>query len=101
MPSPTIVELKNYLRLDGAEDDSFLGSLIEVAEEDLTDSGITNKETKRYWLAIMLLVANHYEERRPEAVGTITSKLNYSLERIIMQLKAAELPLESEMSDTT
>jgi len=96
MPLPTTDELKNYLRIDGAEDDAFLSSLITVAQEDLADSGIKNQETERYKLAVMLLVANHYEERRPEVVGTVVNKLNYSLERIILQLKAAELPIESD-----
>ncbi|MDC3412530.1 head-tail connector protein [Terrihalobacillus insolitus] len=97
MPLPTVVEVKNYLRLDGAEDDAFLGSLITVAQEDLTESGITDQTSERYKLAIMLLVANHYEERRPQVVGTVTNKLAYSLERIILQLKAKEIPLDSEL----
>ena len=94
---PTIPEIKNYLRIDGAEDDAFIDSLISVAQEDLTASGITIQTSERYKLAVMLLVANHYEERRPQVVGTITSKLAYSLERIILQLKADELPLDSEL----
>jgi len=94
---PTISEIKNYLRIDGAEDDAFIDSLISVAQEDLTASGITIQTSERYKLAVMLLVANHYEERRPQVVGTITSKLAYSLERIILQLKADELPLDSEL----
>lgn len=101
MPLPTVPEIKNYLRLDGAEDDDFLGSLINVAKEDLAASGIKNETTERYKLAIMLLVANHYEERRPEAVGTIATKLSYSLERIILQLKAEEIPLDSELEANT
>jgi uncharacterized phage protein (predicted DNA packaging) len=94
---PTAPEVKNYLRLDGAEDDAFIGSLISVAKEDLTASGITVQTSERYKLAVMLLVANHYEERRPQVVGTITNKLAYSLERIILQLKAEEIPLDSEL----
>lgn len=95
---PTIPEIKNYLRLDGAEDDAFISSLISVAQEDLTASGITVQTSERYKLAVMLLIANHYEERRPQVVGTVTNKLSYSLERIILQLKADELPLDSELS---
>lgn len=100
MPLPTVDEIKNYLRVDGAEDDTFLSSLIEAAKEDLTSSGITNQETARYTIAIKLLVANHYEERRPEVIGTSIAKSNYSLERIIAQLKAEELPLDSELEGT-
>lgn len=92
MALPTVDEIKNYLRINGEEDDLLIDSLIKVSEEDLTDSGITNQGTERYKLASMLLVANHYEERRPQVVGTITNNLSYSLERIILQLKANELP---------
>ncbi|MBP1950293.1 head-tail connector protein [Virgibacillus litoralis] len=101
MPLPSIDEVKSYLRVDGTEDDMFISSLISVAQEDLASSGITNTETERYGLAIKLLVANHYEERRPQVVGTVTNKLAYSLERIILQLKAEEIPLDSELEDTT
>ncbi|CDQ39550.1 head-tail connector protein [Virgibacillus salexigens] len=99
MSLPTVEEVKNYLRIDGAEDDSFLGSLIDVAEEDLMSSGIKNQETARYKLAALLLIANHYEERRPEVIGTSVAKNSYSLERIILQLKAEELPLDSELEE--
>lgn len=97
MAVPTNLEVAKYLRIDDLvesdpEELIFIDELIEVAQEDLTDSGIKNKETARYGMAIKLLVANYYEERRPQAIGTITSNLNYSLERIILQLKAAELP---------
>ena len=94
---PTVVDIKEYLRIEGTEEDVFLGSLISVAQEDLADSGVTDKTSERYGLAIKLLVATHYEERSPEVVGTITTKLSYSLERIILQLKASELKLDSEM----
>ena len=89
---PTIEEIKNYLRIDGTEDDLFLGSLITVAQEDLKASGVKTSTSERYRLAIMLLVANHYEERRPQVIGTITSNVQYSLERLILQLRAEDLP---------
>ncbi|GGJ48485.1 head-tail connector protein [Virgibacillus salexigens] len=100
MPLPSVGEIKNYLRVDGSEDDTFLDSLIEAAKEDLTSSGITNQETARYTIAIKLLVANYYEERRPEVIGTSVAKNSYSLGRIIAQLKAEELPLDSELEET-
>lgn len=90
MAVPTLNEVKHFLRIDGNEDDQLLETLINVAVEDLTDSGIKNKETERYKLAVLILVANHYEERRPQVIGTVINKLNYSLERIILQLKAGE-----------
>lgn len=96
MALPTLEEIIDYLRLEEdeleEEEKSFLDSLILVAQEDLADSGVKNTETERYGLAIKLMVSNHYENRNVQAIGTITTKLNYSLERLILQLKAAELP---------
>lgn len=97
MPLPSVEEVARYLRIEDIvaeepEEKTFLRELIDVAVEDLEDSGIKNKESARYGLAVKLMVANFYNERRPQVVGTITTNLNYSLERIILQLKAAELP---------
>lgn len=97
MPLPSVEEVARYLRIEDIvaeepEEKTFLGELIDVAVEDLEDSGIKNKESARYGLAVKLMVANFYNERRPQVIGTITSTLNFSLERIILQLKAAELP---------
>lgn len=97
MALPTVDEVARYLRIEDIvneeeEEKVFLEELIETAVEDLEDSGIKDQSTKRYGMAIKLLVANFYEERRPQVVGTITTNLHYSLERIILQLKARELP---------
>ncbi|WP_156290783.1 head-tail connector protein [Oceanobacillus salinisoli] len=102
MALPTNMEVAKYLKIEDivqedAEELAFLDELIEVAAEDLAGSGIKNQDTHRYGMAIKLLVANFYEERRPQVVGTITSNLNYSLERIILQLKAEEIPLDEEL----
>ncbi|MGN8647889.1 head-tail connector protein [Gracilibacillus sp. HCP3S3_G5_1] len=101
MSLPTVEEVARYLRIEDIveeelEEKVFLEELIEVAVEDLEDSGIKDQTTKRYGMAIKLLVANLYEERRPQVVGTITTNLQYSLERIILQLKARELPAGDE-----
>ncbi|MCT1575695.1 head-tail connector protein [Oceanobacillus kimchii] len=101
MPLPDAQEVARYLRIEDIldeepEEEAFLNDLIEIAVEDLEDSGIKDQTTKRYGMAIKLMVANLYEERRPQVVGTITSNLNYSLERIILQLKARELPEREE-----
>lgn len=97
MALPTVEEVARYLRIDDLIEEepgekADLQDFINTAVEDLEDSGIKNQESARYGMAIKLLVANYYNERRPQVVGTITTNLNYSLERIILQLKAAELP---------
>lgn len=96
MPLPSVEEVARYLRIEDiikeeTHEEEFLEELIGAAVEELSDSGIKDPSTKSYGLAIKLLVANYYEERRPQVVGTITTNLNFSLQRIILRLKAREL----------
>lgn len=96
MPLPTVEEVARYLRIEDIieeepQEKADLELFINAAVEELSDSGVKNQESDSYGLAIKLLVANYYEERRPQVVGTITSNLNFSLERIILRLKANEL----------
>lgn len=82
----TIEELKTYLRIDGSEDDTILALLMSAAEEYLADAGVpgTAKATAKYKLAVMLLVSLNYENRNS---GADISKLSFSLESVILQLK--------------
>lgn len=91
MPLPTLEEVKDYLKIDTDEEDAQIEEFIDAAVEDLEDSGIKDQSTKSYGVAIKLLVANYYEERKPQVVGTITTNLEFSLQRIILRLKAREL----------
>lgn len=91
MSLPTLEEVKDYLKIDTDEEDAQIEEFIDAAVEELSDSGIKDQSTKSYGLAIKLLVANYYEERKPQVVGTITTNLNFSLQRIILRLKAREL----------
>lgn len=81
-----LTELKTYLRIDGSEDDSILALLVSAAEEYLADAGVPEeaKDTAKYKLAVMLLVALNYENRNP---GMKIDKLSFGLESIILQLK--------------
>lgn len=84
--SADLTELKTYLRIDGSEDDSVLALLVSAAEEYLADAGVPEeaKETAKYKLAVMLLVALNYENRNPAMKA---EKLSFGLESIILQLK--------------
>lgn len=67
MSVPTLDELKNYLRIDHADDDVTLTLLVEAAKESLVKSGVEVAEGALYKLAIILHVAMHYENRNPDA----------------------------------
>ncbi|CAH1230694.1 hypothetical protein PAECIP111891_06725 [Paenibacillus allorhizoplanae] len=77
-------EVKDYLRIDGSEDDTVLALLIDAAINYMTNAGVLESESSLYKLALMLYVSLHYENRDPSAK---ISGFNFSLESIIMQLK--------------
>ena len=79
-------EVKNFLRIDGVEEDTFLISLISAAKIYIKNAtGIIVEETNDlHKLAVNLLVAHSYENRLP--IGK-DEKLAFSLESIILQIK--------------
>ncbi|WP_328699972.1 head-tail connector protein [Chengkuizengella marina] len=79
-----IEELKEYLRIDGSEDDVILTLLLDAAKEYLSNAGVLESESKLYKLAVLLYVTLHYENRDPSQK---MDKLNFALQSIILQLK--------------
>ena len=79
-------EVKNFLRIDGVEEDTFLASLISAAKIYIKNAtGVIVEETNDlHKLAINLLVSNSYENRLPLGQG---EKLAFSLDSILFQLK--------------
>lgn len=78
--------VKEYLRIDGVEEDTFLNSLIFASKEYIKNaSGIAVDETNDlHKLAVYLLVAHSYENRLPIGEG---DQLAFSLESILTQMK--------------
>ncbi|UOQ93411.1 head-tail connector protein [Halobacillus shinanisalinarum] len=93
-------EIKNWLRIDGSEDDQILTSLFLSAKEFLKGAGIPEPDppSERYKIAILLMVSNGYENRSPVVVGSSASDLPFSLQTFILQLKAEALPSESDVT---
>jgi uncharacterized phage protein (predicted DNA packaging) len=84
MPDLTLDEVKNYLRIDGSEDDGILTLLVDGAKEYLANAGVPESDSALYKLAVMLYVALHYENRDP---STKMDKMNFAFESIVLQLK--------------
>lgn len=83
-------ELKQYLRIDSDDEDVTLLILQLEAEEYLLGAGISKDYTKnRYKLAIMLLVADAYENRQVRLYDKI-STVSDRLSRLILQLQMEE-----------
>lgn len=80
-------EIKLYLRLDTDDEDELLSSLQLSAEEYLLNAGIEKDYEKQlYKLAVKLLISNWYENRNPVSTGSISKKIEYSLQHIVAQL---------------
>ncbi|AHM56405.1 hypothetical protein EAL2_c11070 [Peptoclostridium acidaminophilum DSM 3953] len=84
----TLEELKNYLRVDGTEEDALLGSIQIAAEKYLENAGIAKDYTNDlYSIAVKLLVTHWYENRNAVVVGSISKNMEFSLSSIMAQLK--------------
>lgn len=78
-------EIKQFLRVDGSEEDVLIESLQLAAEEYMTNAGVTKDYSKElYKLGIKLLVGHWYENR--SIVGK-EDKIAFSLDTIVTQLK--------------
>lgn len=88
----TVEEMKAYLRVDGEEENTMIDGLLQAAELYLLNAGCTlesiNESANNLAkLAIKLLVSHWYENRDIEKVGKTITKVSFSLESIITQLK--------------
>ncbi len=80
-------ELKLYLHADDVEEDVIISGLQLAAEEYLKNAGISVDYSKElYKLAVKILVAHWHENRAVESEKSM-SKLSFSLDAIITQLK--------------
>jgi uncharacterized phage protein (predicted DNA packaging) len=79
-------EVKNYLRIDGSEDDMLLTSFITAAKQYIYGStGVYVDDTDQlHLLALKILISHWYDNREP--VGK-ADNLAFSLESIVTQIK--------------
>ena len=85
----TVEQMKDYLRIDGEDEEETLKDLISIAETYLLNAGATIKDNEGNYiglaqLAVKQLVVHWYENR--EAVGK-SERLTFSLDNILTQLK--------------
>jgi uncharacterized phage protein (predicted DNA packaging) len=79
-------DLKNYLRIDGSEDDLLLTSLITAAKQYIYGAtGVYVDDTDQlHLLALKILISHWYDNREP--IGK-ADNLSFSLESIVTQIK--------------
>lgn len=82
----TLDDVKQFLRIDGSDDDSMLQGLMGAAESYIANAvgADVDTTTDLYELACKLLISHWYENREP--VGS-ASALAFSLDSILMQLR--------------
>ncbi len=85
----SLEEAKEYLHCDDTTDgDSDIQELIDTAEKYLLNAGCTlNQGDPVAKLAEKMLVNRWYEQRDPVLVGSISKKLEYGLQCLIIQLQ--------------
>lgn len=74
----SVAEAKEYLRIDGEEEDTLLASLISVAKshcEDYLQTALSNELPLPVKQAILILVVHFYEQR----IGETIPKVVYTL----------------------
>lgn len=88
-----LIQVKEYLRVDGKRDDEMLEFLIDSAKDYLSNAGVKEKQhekSNQYSLAIIMLVT-HWYENREQVVGNVPNAISLGLQSIILQLKADDI----------
>jgi len=101
-----LIDLKEYLRVDGDEEEPFLSLLLASAKIYLKNAGISEPGDLKhltsgddpnalYKLVVMMMTTHWYENRMVVTAGTARAgqtPIPYGVESIILQLKADQLP---------
>lgn len=87
--------VKQYLRIDGDQDNTMLGLLINSAKEYLANAGVEAQESTLYKLAITMLVTHWYENREQRIDGRTSRTIELGLQTIILQLRVGGSHVES------
>lgn len=92
--NPEIEELKEYIRIDGNEEDDILSSFLKSAKQYLLNAGVKeDTENSLYKLAIKMLVCKWYENRNT-IDPTSGNTQAFALNSIITQLKCSQVNKE-------
>ncbi len=80
-------QVKQFLRIDFDDDDSYIILLIDVAKEYIIDAvGKYDETSARYKLLLLNIVSTLYENRE-YTIDKTNEKVAYTLKSIILQLQ--------------
>ncbi len=95
-------ELKEYLRVDGDEDDNLISSLFITTKLYIENAtGITKEIAEKrnilelYNLTVKILLSHWYENRLPEYTG-YKHEFNFGLTSLFLQLEAEYLKYKKD-----
>lgn len=108
-------ELKEYLRIDGDEEDGSLKLLLSSSKSYLASAGIPEPDdlsvpvegddpNAKYKLVACMLAVHWYENRLVVTPSTIKIEqvpVAFGAQSLILQLKAEALPIVSESNERT
>ena len=112
--TPTIMrELKEYLRIDGDDENQTLSLFLHAAKNVIADAGVpvpqdpflkVNEDDLHasYRLGVMMLATHYYENRMvitPTLAKVEQTPIPYGLEAVILQLKHKPNPLLPVVGD--
>jgi uncharacterized phage protein (predicted DNA packaging) len=88
----TLNEAKEFLKIDYIDEDNFLESTIIAAETYLQNATgkVFDNSNELAKLAVKLLVSNWYSNREIDSLNKNASKLSFSLDCILTQLRYCE-----------
>lgn len=96
-------EIKEYLRVDGDEDDKLISSLFITTKLYIKNAtGVTEEIAEKrdilelYNLTVKILLSHWYENRLPEMTGPKTHELSFSLTSLFLQLEAEYLKYKKD-----
>lgn len=79
-------QVKNYLRVDGNDEDLLIESFIAAAQEYIIGAGVKNAKGKLYEVVVKMLVALFYEHRdTASAKITIPPVINNLITQLAMR----------------
>ncbi|SEM34895.1 uncharacterized phage protein (possible DNA packaging) [Mesobacillus persicus] len=84
----SLQDVKDFLRIDYPDDDSFLTSLLMASETYLVNAthSNVNKEDELFGIAQRFLIAHWHENRNTVLIGQTSKSLEFALESILTQL---------------
>ena len=89
----SIEDIKSFLYIDGSSEDILVGNLQLGAEIYLTNTGIIKDYTNDLYILVIKMLTYHWYNNRESFVNIKSTKLDFSIESMIYNLKYSQIPV--------